>query len=108
MVKVVEKLAPLGAIRAGFLMGCTTPRRAILLRIRVGLRQGHLMANAILGDGHLLAILALTAISVSPLPESALAQQPVQDNTACSNFQVGTATYMRCRGQGTRDFLIPR
>ena len=66
------------------------------------------MANAILGDGHLLAILALTAISVSTLPGSALAQQPAPPTTACSNFQVGTATYMRCRGQSTRDFLIPK
>ena len=53
---------------------------------------------------HLLPIVTIVGV-VSLAPSGlALAQQPTQ---ACSAFPVGSATYLRCQTQKTRDFLLP-
>lgn len=52
---------------------------------------------------HMLVMLIIAA-GASALSASALAQRP----GACSNVQVGNAKFMRCQGQSTRDFLLPK
>jgi hypothetical protein len=59
-------------------------------------------------DMRLLAILIVTATGLSALSVSALAQQRGLANTTCSNTRVGNTIFMRCQGQNTRDFLLPK